>query len=76
MIAGFFAGLVGGFLGLKAYVLNTSNGIYGLLSFFGGDAKNLVVLLISVAISVAVGFIVMMIFKIDEDAPDRETGAA
>lgn len=74
MIAGFFAGFVGGILGLKAYILSPANGIYGLFAFLGGPARNMIVLLISVAFSVVAGFIIMMLFKINEDVHGGETG--
>lgn len=66
IISGFFAGVIGGFMGLKAYILGTSNGIYGLAAFFGGPSSNLTVLAITVTLSVIIGFITMWFMKLDE----------
>lgn len=66
VIAGGLSGLLGGVLGLKAYVLSPSNGIYGLTGFIGGPTSNYVVLAISVVASVAIGFATMWFMKLDE----------
>ncbi|SHH88724.1 PTS transporter subunit EIIC [Clostridium intestinale] len=66
-IAGFGAGLVAGLLKLTAYVLNTSNGVYGLAAFVGGSTSNYVALVITVAASLIIGFVVMLFMKLDEN---------
>lgn len=66
VIGGFIAGLVAGILGLKAYVFNPSNGIYGLAGFFGGDSSNYIVLIISLVVAVVAGFLAMWFMKLEE----------
>ena len=66
ILSGFIAGVVGGLLGLKAYVLSPSNGIYGLPAFLGGPTSNYVVLGITILASVVIGFVVMWFMKLDE----------
>lgn len=66
MISGFLAGVVTGLLGLKAYVLSPSNGLYILPAFLGGPQSNYIVLVISLVISVVIGFAVMWFMKLDE----------
>lgn len=65
-IAGFGAGLVAGFSRLTAYVLNPSNGMYGLAAFVGGSSSNYIALGITVAAALVIGFIVMFFMKLDE----------
>lgn len=67
VISGFVSGVVAGLLGLTAYVLNPSNGIYGLTSFFGGPSKNIIIMAITLSISTIVGFAVMMFFPLKEN---------
>ncbi len=66
-IAGFGAGLVAGLLNLTAYVLNPSNGMYGLAAFVGGSTSNYVALAISVGAALILGFVVMFFMKLDEN---------
>lgn len=66
--AGGIGGLAAGIMGLKAYVLNTSNGMYGLLAFLGGPASNYVALIVTIAVSVVAGIILMMVLPFNEDA--------
>lgn len=66
VIAGCAAGLLAGILGLKAYVLIPSNGIYGLAAFLGGSASSYPVFIISVAAAIILGFVVMWFMKLDE----------
>lgn len=66
-IAGFGTGLVAGFLHLTAYVLNTSNGMYGLAAFVGGTSSNYIALAITIAVAVILGFVVMFFMKLDEN---------
>ncbi|WP_044600334.1 PTS transporter subunit EIIC [Candidatus Stoquefichus massiliensis] len=66
MISGFLAGVVTGLLGLKAYVPSPSNGLYILPAFLGGPQSNYIVLVISLVISVVIGFVVMWFMKLDE----------
>lgn len=66
IISGFIAGVVTGLLGLKAYVLTPSNGLYILPSFLGGPQSNYIVLAISLVASVVIGFVVMWFMKLDE----------
>lgn len=66
MISGFLASILASLLGLKAYVLNISNGIYGLASFFGGPTSNYTVLVISLVVAFVLGFVTMWFTKLDE----------
>lgn len=66
IISGFIAGVVTGFLGLKAYVCTPSNGIYGLTAFLGGPSSNYIVLGVTLVLSVVIGFVVMWFMKLDE----------
>lgn len=65
-IAGAITGLVAGLLNLTAYVLNISNGIYGLAGFVGGSTYNYVVLGITIVVGLVSGFVTMLFFKLDE----------
>ena len=65
--AGGIGGFVAGILGLKAYVLSTSNGMYGLLAFLGGPAFNYVALGITIAVSVVAGIVLVMVQPFNED---------
>lgn len=67
MIAGAISGFICGILGLKAYVLNPSNGIYGIAAFLGGPNSNYIVLGIVLAVSVVSGFLAMWFMKLDEN---------
>lgn len=67
VISGGIAGLLVGIIGLKAYVLNPSNGIYGLAAFAGGPNSNYILLAISVIASLVIGFVVMWFMKLDEN---------
>lgn len=69
VISGAVAGFVAGLMGLKAYVLNTSNGMYGLTAFLGGSTSNYVALAITIAVAVVGGFVCMMLFPLSDD-PD------
>ena len=55
-----------GLLGLKAYVLSPSNGLYILPAFLGGPNSNYILLGISMVVSVVIGFVVMWFMKLDE----------
>lgn len=66
VIAGGATGLIAGTLGLKAYVLNATNGIYGLAAFFGGPNSNYIILGITLVASIVIGFATMWFFKLDE----------
>lgn len=68
-IAGAISGFIAGLLHLTAYVLNPSNGIYGLSAFLGGPNSNYVVLAITVAVALISGFVVMMLMPLSDD-PD------
>lgn len=65
LIAGIVAGaatsLIAGILGLKAYVLNPSNGIYGISAFFGGPIFNYVALVVTIAAGLALGIASMYV---------------
>lgn len=65
--AGGIGGFVAGLLGLKAYVLNTSNGMYGLLAFLGGPTFNYVALVATIAASVIAGIALMMVLPFNEE---------
>lgn len=65
-ISGFVTGLVAGFLKLTAYVLNTSNGVYGLAAFVGGSTSNYVTLVITLAVGLVSGAAIMIFMKLDE----------
>ncbi|MGX7047287.1 hypothetical protein RU86_GL000007 [Lactococcus piscium] len=67
ILGGFIAGLIVGFLGLKAHVLNPSSGVYGLAAFFGGSKMNYLFLVISVVVSFVVSFIAMTVIKLTEE---------
>ncbi|WP_312433071.1 PTS transporter subunit EIIC [Lacrimispora sp.] len=67
VIAGFISGFLGGILGLKAYVLNPANGIYGLTAFLAGPNRNYIILGIVLVASVVIGFITMWFMKLDEN---------
>lgn len=66
MAAGFLAGLLGGFLNLGAYTLSTANGVYGLASFIGGSTGNYIATAVTIAVSVAAGFVLMMLMPLKE----------
>lgn len=68
ILAGAISGFAAGVLQLKAYVLNTSNGMYGLLAFLGGPTWNYVALAITLIISLASGFVIMMFMPLNEEA--------
>lgn len=66
VISGVLTGLVAGFSGLTAYVMNTANGIYSFASFFGGSTGNYVALVVTAVAGTVFGFVTMMLLKIDE----------
>lgn len=66
VISGGIAGLAASLLKLTAYVLNTSNGVYGIAAFIGGNRWNYIALALTLAISLIAGFVVMMFMKLDE----------
>ena len=70
-IAGGITGLVAGFLNLTAYVLNTSNGIYGIAAFIGGSSWNYIALGITILVALIAGFATMMFFKLDEGQVEK-----
>lgn len=67
VIAGAVAGFVAGLIGLKAYVLNPSNGIYGIAAFLGGSNGNYIALAVTIAVAVIGGFLVMMLMPLKEE---------
>lgn len=67
VIAGGITGLVAGLLNLTAYVLNTSNGVYGLAAFIGGSKSNYFALVVTVAVGLVSGVVAMMFMKLDEN---------
>lgn len=70
-IAGGIAGLVAGLLNLTAYVLNPSNGIYGIASFIGGSQWNYIALAITIGVAVVSGFVVMSFMKLEESVGEE-----
>lgn len=66
VVAGFLSGLLAGLVGLKAYVLSPSNGLYILPAFLGGPNFNYIALVITIIGSIAIGFVVMWFMKLDE----------
>ena len=66
--AGGIGGFVAGLMGLKAYVLSTSNGMYGLLAFLGGPTFNYVALAATIAVSVIAGIAITMVLPFNENA--------
>lgn len=66
-IAGFITGFAAGLLNLTAYILNTSNGIYLLPAFMGGNTSNYVALAVTLIVGLASGFAVMMFMKLEEN---------
>ncbi len=68
IMSGTLTGLIAGFMSLTAYVLNTSNGIYGLAAFLGGPTFNYVALGITVTVSLVSGFLIMMFMRMGERA--------
>lgn len=73
-ISGGITGLVAGLFNLTAYVLNTSNGIYGIAAFIGGSQWNYIALGLTIAVALISGFITMMFFKLDE-VPEEDEDA-
>lgn len=69
LISGGIAGFVAGILHLTAYVLNTSNGMYGLTAFLGGSTGNYIALGITLLVAVVAGFVCMMLLPLNDD-PD------
>ncbi len=65
--SGAVAGFVAGLMGLKAYVLNTTNGMYGLLAFLGGPTFNYVALAVTLAASIIAGIAITMVLPFNED---------
>lgn len=61
IVSGALAGFVAGILGLKAYVLNPSNGIYGLAAFLGGPTSNYFALAVTIIASLALGIATMFV---------------
>lgn len=70
-IAGGIAGLVAGLLNLTAYVLNPSNGIYGIAAFIGGSQWNYIALAITIGVAVVSGFVVMSFMKLEESVGEE-----
>ena len=68
VIAGFVTGLTAGVMDLTAYILNTSNGIYLLPAFIGGDMKNYIALGVTLVVGIASGIIAMSFMKLSEKA--------
>lgn len=66
IVSGAITGLIAGFLHLTAYVMATANGIYSFAAFFGGSTGNYVALGATCVAGTVIGFITMMLFKIDE----------
>ncbi|WP_270832911.1 PTS transporter subunit EIIC [Faecalibacillus intestinalis] len=66
VVAGFLSGLLAGLVGLKAYVLSPSNGLYILPAFLGGPNFNYIALVITIIGSIVIGFVVMWFMKLDE----------
>lgn len=64
IISSALTGLLAGFLGLRAYVMSTINGLYALFSFVGGDTQNYIALVVTLTVAVVSGFITMSFFKI------------
>ena len=67
MIAGAIAGFVAGLLKLTAYVLNPSNGVYGISAFLGGPRSNYIALIVTIAVALISGFVVMMMMPLKEE---------
>lgn len=65
--AGGIAGFVAGLMGLKAYVLSTSNGMYGVLAFLGGPSFNYIALGVTLVVSIIAGFVITMVLPFNED---------
>lgn len=65
--AGGISGFVAGLMGLKAYVLSTSNGMYGLLAFLGGPAFNYVALAVTIAVGIVAGIALAMLLPFHEE---------
>lgn len=65
--AGAIGGFVAGLIGLKAYVLNPSNGMYGLMAFLGGPTFNYIALGITIAASVVSGIAIMLLLPFNEN---------
>jgi len=66
VISGFITGLIAGLLHLTAYILSTSNGIYLLPAFVGGNTSNYIALGVTVVVGLVSGFVVMSFMKLDE----------
>lgn len=67
IVSGMITGLIVGLMGLKAYVLTLSNGIYGLFAFVGGPTFNYVAAVAMVIIGLVSGFVTMMFFPLNEE---------
>lgn len=65
--AGAISGFVAGLMGLKAYVLSTSNGMYGLLAFLGGPTFNYVALAVTLLVAIISGVALVMILPFHEE---------
>lgn len=65
--AGGISGFVAGLMGLKAYVLSTSNGMYGLLAFLGGPTFNYIALAVTILVGVVAGIALTMVLPFHEE---------
>lgn len=70
LISGAIGGLIAGILKLKVYV-PASNGIYGLGAFVGGSRENYIAMAITLVVSIAAGFIIMMFLPLKEKTADE-----
>lgn len=70
-IAGGITGLVAGLLNLTAYVLNPSNGIYGIAAFIGGNQWNYIALAITIGVALVSGYVVMSFMKLEESIKEE-----
>lgn len=71
ILSGFITGLVAGIMNLTAYVLNTSNGIYGLAAFIGGETSNYIALGVTLIVAIISGFLIMYFMKLDENITNK-----
>lgn len=66
VISGFITGLAAGLMNLTAYILNTSNGMYLLPAFVGGQTSNYIALAVTLVVGLVSGFVTMLFMKLEE----------
>ena len=75
MIGGLAGGLVSGFLGAGAHAITGSAGIFGVLSYLGGDFSNVLYMLAGIAVGFVVTFVATWLLYKPEEADTAKAAA-